>query len=699
MRMVLNNDRKMRSGTAPAARQFPACRFAVWFAGLVLLAAGDPINSWAANGGPTGLEAYVDPLNGNVPVPRETRVDSDESRKLAFPSARGHGRFADPDIGPGQDFQVFKVTNTSDSGPGSYREAIMSTSGPRVVIFTISGTIDLTEDVLMREAQDDVYIAGQTSPGGVQFKCSGNNKKAPLRAVRTSDIVARFLKLRPGLDHAVSSDMDSLAMGDVRNCIFDHLSLQWSTDEAAHITSKDGGVTLQWSLQSEPLRCGPCRGDNHAQHDYGVFCDVNENLTLYKNLFMGGRWRNPNVQATNSLELINNVGYNYGQYAAQFYVNATRGNLIANIVGNWYSKGPRTVDDPHMLYAAYEGSSTYGFEFYLKGNVGPRDTNGCGNVDNSGPLLTSPILEQFGTLLNPAGEEGVIFLEPRAGGLSIPSAEIVTAEEALKDVIAGAGALQDVFDTPRRDLVDARSIGQLQNATNHAYTPAPDPLDAIPPPGYPDLTQGATWTWAGNDTDDDGMLDSWENLYADLSLTPNGDPDGDGWSNMEEFLNYLAGEHIQWNGTGNPALFPPPGSGYPALPQPDPDTDADGLPDDWERYTLNTLAYTATNDFDNDGLDNQGELTAGTDPDDDTDFFQLDIESVDGSVQVDLPTVDATEYWFGGQRRFYSLQHAAQLPGSWEPIPAKQDIPAGSGDITYSPTGGTGFFGASVSLQ
>lgn len=649
--------------------------------------------SWA------GMEAYVNPLDGTVPVVRATRLDSDESRKLAFPSARGHGRFADPDIGPGQDFQVFKVTNTNDSGPGSFREAIMSTDGPRVVVFTISGTIDLTEDVLMREAQDDVYIAGQTSPGGVQFKCSGNNKKAPLRAVRTSDIVARFLKLRPGLDHALSSDVDSLQMGDVRNCIFDHLSLQWSTDEAAHITSKDGGVTLQWCLQSEPLRCGSCRSDNHSQHDYGVFCDVNENLTLYKNLFMGGRWRNPNVQATNSLEMINNVGYNYGQYAAQFYVNATRGNLIANIVGNWYSHGPRTTQDPHMLFASYEGSSSYGFEFYLKGNVAHRDTNGCCNVDNSGPLLTSPIMEQSGTLLNTAGEEGVIFLEPRAGGLSIPSAEIVTAEQALKDVIAGAGALQDVFDTPRRDLVDARSIGQLQNAANHSYTPAPDPLDAIPPPGYPDLTQGTNWTWAGNDTDEDGMLDTWENMYADLSLTPNGDPDGDGWSNMEEFLNYLAGEHIQWTGTGNPTPFPPPGSGYPGATQPDPDTDDDRLPDDWEQHTMGTLAQSATNDMDGDGLNNLGELIAGTDPDDDADCFRLHIDSVDGSVQVSLPTIDATEYWFGGKSRFYSLHRAAELSNSWESIPGKQDIPASAGTLIHSTAGSTGFFRGSVSLE
>ncbi len=645
-----------------------------------------------------GMEAYVNPLDGSVPAVRETRLDGDEARKLAFPSARGHGRFADPDIGPEQAFQVFKVTHTGDSGPGSYREAIMSTAGPRVVIFTISGTIDLTEDVLMREAQSNVYIAGQTSPGGVQFKCSGNNKKAPLRAVRTTDIVARFLKLRPGLDHAVSSDVDSLSMGSVRNCIFDHLSLQWSTDEAAHITSGNGGVTLQWSLQSEPLRCGSCRGDNHSQHDYGVFADVNQHLTLYKNLFMGGRWRNPNVQATESLEMINNVGYNYGEFAAQFYVNATRGNLIANIVGNWYCKGPRTAGEPHMLFASYEGASSYGFEFYLKGNVARRDTSGYCNVDNSGPLLTSPILWQSGTLLTPAGKEGVVFLSPRGGGLSIPSAEIVTAEQALKDVIASSGAMQDLIAEPRRDLVDARSISQLQNAANHAHAPSPDPLSALPSPGYPDLTQGATWTWAGNDTDSDGMLDTWENLYADLSLTPNGDPDGDGWSNMEEFLNYLAGEHIPRSGAGNPPLFPPPGSAYPPLPQPDPDTDHDELPDAWERHTMGTLSHAPQDDPDNDGASNLDELIAGTDPNNGADRFDLGIRWTSGSVVVDLPSVEATEYWFGGKRRIYSLYHAAELSGPWQAVPGGLHIPASPSGFAHQATGGAGFYRGTVSV-
>jgi len=44
------------------------------------------------------------------------------------------------------------------------------------------------------------------------------------------------------------------------------------------------------------------------------------------------------------------------------------------------------------------------------------------------------------------------------------------------------------------------------------------------------------------------------------------------------------------------------------------DSDADGLPDDWERFYLGTLAYGGTNDFDADGESNLTEYNNDTDP-------------------------------------------------------------------------------------
>ncbi len=44
------------------------------------------------------------------------------------------------------------------------------------------------------------------------------------------------------------------------------------------------------------------------------------------------------------------------------------------------------------------------------------------------------------------------------------------------------------------------------------------------------------------------------------------------------------------------------------------DTDSDGLPDDWERFYLGTLAYGAADDPDGDGAGNLSEYQAGTNP-------------------------------------------------------------------------------------
>jgi hypothetical protein len=46
----------------------------------------------------------------------------------------------------------------------------------------------------------------------------------------------------------------------------------------------------------------------------------------------------------------------------------------------------------------------------------------------------------------------------------------------------------------------------------------------------------------------------------------------------------------------------------------DVDTDADGLPDDWERFYFGSLARTGSEDPDQDGVDNAHEWGAGTDP-------------------------------------------------------------------------------------
>jgi hypothetical protein len=74
----------------------------------------------------------------------------------AFPGALG---FAANATG-GRNGSVYHVTTLSDSGQGSFRDAVGT--GSRIVVFDVGGYINLSSTLLV---QDNITIAGQTAPG------------------------------------------------------------------------------------------------------------------------------------------------------------------------------------------------------------------------------------------------------------------------------------------------------------------------------------------------------------------------------------------------------------------------------------------------------------------------------------------------------------------------------------------------------
>ena len=93
-----------------------------------------------------------------------------------------------------------------------------------------------------------------------------------------------------------------------------------------------------------------------------------------------------------------------------------------------------------------------------------------------------------------------------------------------------------------------------------------------------------------NDTDGDGLADAWELQYfGNLDQDGNGDPDGDGATNLHEF-----------NAGTDPT---------------NPDTDGDGMPDGFEiNNGLNPLVNDASSDLDGDGVNNLTEYLQGRNP-------------------------------------------------------------------------------------
>ena len=148
----------------------------------------------------------------------------------AFPGAEGFGAYT---VG-GRGGRVLFVTNLADSGPGSLRAACEA-EGPRIVLFRVSGLIELESAIRIRNPY--ITIAGQTAPGhGICLKNYG-------LSISTHDVVVRYIRSRPG--DLTKKEMDALSIVDARNVIIDHCSTSWSNDETLSVTGDGKDITVQ----------------------------------------------------------------------------------------------------------------------------------------------------------------------------------------------------------------------------------------------------------------------------------------------------------------------------------------------------------------------------------------------------------------------------------------------------------------------
>lgn len=170
------------------------------------------------------------------------------AQKLAFPTAEGYGKYT---VG-GRGGTVYEVTNLNDSGVGSLRAAVEA-SGPRTVVFRVSGTINLTKNLQINNP--NITIAGQTAPGdGICLK------KYPL-IIAANQVIIRYLRVRLGGESG--DDSDAVSGRFVSNVILDHISASWSVDETMSVYHCEN-ITIQWCLIAESMY-----NSNHVKGAHG----------------------------------------------------------------------------------------------------------------------------------------------------------------------------------------------------------------------------------------------------------------------------------------------------------------------------------------------------------------------------------------------------------------------------------------------
>lgn len=511
----------------------------------------------------------------------------------AFPGAEGHGRYVTGGRGADGTTKVYHVTNLKDdSSKGSLRWAL-SQSGPRTIVFDVSGYIDLRRELTI---PSNTTIAGQTAPG------QGITLRYYSVKINGDNIIMRFIRCRRSQVKDVNDGADAAWGRNHKNIILDHCSFSWSIDEVASFYD-NRNFTMQWCNVTEGL-ANP--GHSKGAHSYGGIWG-GKDVSFHHNFiahvqnraprFCGARyaWTGyDNTKYSSPIEaervdFRNCLMYNWGN-GNGCYGGTGGGNI--NIVNNYYKAGPGTSNKTRVTQVSVATSSNaegspymgYACRYYINGNyvtaaskpenydwAGVKYDSGLETYNNERYIKDANHL--FGaneTYVNINGTDCVKLKldNPTDAG------EVTThsAQKTYDKILAycGASLIRDGVDT--RNMEEARTGTTTYNG-DVAYTNSSgttfatsktkgildfinDPASATQEPktaSYPELETVSRPD--GFDTDGDGIPDEWETANG---LNPNDASDATvktidtrGWySNLEVYLNSLV-EHIMKGGNAD----------------------------------------------------------------------------------------------------------------------------------------------------
>ena len=454
------------------------------------------------------------------------QVWSFRPRQLAFPGAEGYGRFATG----GRGGKVYHVTTLSGGKePGSLLYGLTEMNEPRYIVFDVSGVIELDFD--SHFVKPYAYIAGQTAPGkGICIKASNINIG--------SDVICRHIRFKRGLGVYGENTGNAMGMSGADHAIVDHCTAAWGTDET--VSGRGAlNITFQYNIISEAL--GITGHKNYADgtnHGYAATIDGRigswpHNLLVNcegRNWSMGGGM-DGNNRPIGGLDLFNNVVYNW-------HNRTTDGNCHAvNFVNNYYKMGADTRKTVLFTQDFEDAIAPDGIDqAYIKGNI----------RENKSHSLTQDALNDT---YNATGNIPTTYQYRVNKPLFESYATIHTAKDAMKIVTSDAGATM-----PMRDEHHIRNIRETLDGT-HTYVGSKSKIkgeidteaditehaDGKGWEVYPEEARPENW-----DTDQDGMPDWYEALiHSDAhTANQNDDPDSDGWTLLEDYLELMAHPYV-----------------------------------------------------------------------------------------------------------------------------------------------------------
>jgi hypothetical protein len=240
-----------------------------------------------------------------------------------------------------------------------------------------------------------------------------------------------------------------------------------------------------------------------------LISDGSYRISIHHDLIADINGRNPQVCDSGVVDIRNNVVYNWGEYAALFKSPDQKINFIANA----YQAGPDAGTSFSPSAVKLHDDATP-MQLCIEDNIDPVCTSL--NDDNWDMVVWTDCLQVTDLSLR------------RATEFSHPTTATMDVSVAYAYVLKYAGATR-----PERDAIDTRIVGDVQNGTGGIID---SPADVG---GWVTMWQGTP----PSDQDHDGMPDDWETAHG---LDPRNaadsakDRNGDGYTNLEEYLNCLA---------------------------------------------------------------------------------------------------------------------------------------------------------------
>ena len=389
-------------------------------------------------------------------------------------------------------------------------------------------------------------IFGQSAPqGGITI--TGGTFRFDGQTGDNQDLIFRYFRSRPikDLDGASVTTDDSYTAGIMfyggQDIILDHFSASFAHDKAILIANKPVHVTNgpHWTRRITVQKSFST--DSHT----GNYAEINDPQTSspeeYVDMIsmidnvLSGLARTPNMAFDGYGEILNQVIYN-----SQTKNTRTYHALKLNHIGNYYKRTNNTY--------SWSGTSTGGTVpvIYSKENIydGTININGY----NSGAInLTGSAAESneilwigIGTARDQALPASYFTETKHTPTTTIAFPHVQTSpDDAYTRLITDGdiGAYKYLDDNgdvqTYRDTFDTSQLSIIAN--NTAYTPKQAGNWVLPT--LPSNTRPGAY-----DTDNDGMSDTWEVAqFGDLTQGYGGDFDGDGYENIEEYMNQVDG--------------------------------------------------------------------------------------------------------------------------------------------------------------